>query len=98
MKTLTYRIHLAPEREGGYTVTVPALQGCVTWGRDYEHAIQMAREAIELYVGSLAHDGCRIPRNSAAVFSEFSVAAEGGMSCGPGFDRWRPNPGGDEVL
>jgi antitoxin HicB len=45
MNTLTYRIHLTPEPEGGYTVTVPALQGCVTWGRDYEHAVQMAHEA-----------------------------------------------------
>jgi hypothetical protein len=38
---------------------------------------------------------CRISRSSAAVFSEFSVAVEGGMCCGPGFDRWRLNPGLD---
>jgi hypothetical protein len=28
-----YRIHLTPEPKGGYTVTVLALQGCVTWGQ-----------------------------------------------------------------
>ena len=61
MKTLTYRIHLTPEAEGGYTVTVPALQGCVTWGRDREHALAMAHEAVELYLSSLADDRLAIP-------------------------------------
>jgi hypothetical protein len=35
MKTLTYTIHLEPAEEGGYTVTVPALPGCVTEGDTY---------------------------------------------------------------
>lgn len=33
METYSYRIHLEPELEGGYTVTVPALPGCITWGK-----------------------------------------------------------------
>jgi predicted RNase H-like HicB family nuclease len=32
MKIYIYRIHLEPEPEGGFTATVPALPGCVTWG------------------------------------------------------------------
>src|SRR5579864_3826162 len=37
--------------------------------------------------GGAVEAACRIPRNSAAALSEFSVAAEGGRCCGPGFDR-----------
>jgi predicted RNase H-like HicB family nuclease len=53
MARLTYRILLNPEPEGGYTVTVPALSGCVTYGDTIDEAISMAKEAIELYIESL---------------------------------------------
>ncbi len=61
MKTLTYTIHLEEAEEGGYTVTVPALPGCVTEGDTYEEAIEMARDAIRLYVESLIEDGEAVP-------------------------------------
>ena len=61
MKTYNYRIHLEPESEGGYTVTVPALPGCVTWGHDYEHALEMARECIAGFLEALAKAGRPIP-------------------------------------
>ena len=48
MKRRTYMIHLGPELEGGFSVTVPALPGCVTLGEDYDHALAMAQEAIKL--------------------------------------------------
>jgi antitoxin HicB len=53
MKQLTYRLLLTPEPEGGYTVIVPALPGCVTWGENIDHAIEMAREAIEVFIESM---------------------------------------------
>ncbi len=49
----TYRVLLNHEPEGGYTVTVPALSGCVTYGDTIDEAISMAKEAIELYIESL---------------------------------------------
>ena len=61
MKKYTYQIHLEPEPEGGFTVTVPALPGCVTWGEDYDHAIAMAQEAIEGYLEVLMEEGKPIP-------------------------------------
>ncbi len=54
MRSLNYRIHLRREPEGGYTVTVPTLPGCVTFGETIEEAITMAREAIELYLEDCA--------------------------------------------
>ena len=46
----TYKIHLHIEPEGGFTVTVPALPGCITYGKNLNEAIEMAKEAIELYI------------------------------------------------
>ena len=57
----TYRILLNPEPEGGYTVTVPALSGCVTYGETIEEALSMAKEAIELYVESLVEHNEPVP-------------------------------------
>ncbi|MBA4304044.1 MAG: hypothetical protein C0424_07450 [Sphingobacteriaceae bacterium] len=42
----TYKLHLSKEVEGGYTVLVPALPGCVSFGEDIDEAIAMAKEAI----------------------------------------------------
>ncbi len=53
MKQRTYRILLTPEEEGGFSVAVPALPGCFTQGETIEEAIEMAKEAISLYVESL---------------------------------------------
>ncbi len=44
MKPLSYRTLLRKEPEGGYTVTVPSLQGCVTYGETIEEAKKMARK------------------------------------------------------
>ncbi len=51
--THTYKLLINKEPEGSYTVTVPALPGCVTFGNNIDHAIEMAKEAIELYIEEL---------------------------------------------
>jgi len=57
-----YTILLHPDEEqGGYTVTVPALPGCITEGDTIEEAISMAKEAIQLYIESLIADGEPVP-------------------------------------
>jgi len=50
---ISYRILLKKEPEEGYTVTVPSLARCVTYGKTIEEAIEMAKEAIELYLESI---------------------------------------------
>lgn len=60
----TYRVLLTPEPEGGFTVTVPALPGCITYGENIDHALAMAKEAIELYVETLEAEGDSIPDDS----------------------------------
>ncbi|MBI3976739.1 MAG: type II toxin-antitoxin system HicB family antitoxin [Chloroflexi bacterium] len=57
-----YTIILHPDHEeGGYTVTVPALPGCVTEGDSIEEAIAMARDAIAGYISSLEKHGEPVP-------------------------------------
>lgn len=59
MPQLTYRILLTREPEGGFTVNVPALPGCVTFGESIDHTMEMAKEAIELYVETLQAEAPR---------------------------------------
>ncbi len=61
MPSLIYSIVLEPAEEGGYTVTVPALPAVVTEGDTYEEAVEMAREAIGLYLQFLADEDRPIP-------------------------------------
>ena len=62
-----FQIHLQPEPEGGFTVSVPALPGCVTYGENYEQALQMAQECIEGFLEALVKAGQPIPEEPAAV-------------------------------
>ncbi len=65
--TLTYKILLHKEPEGSYTVTVPALPGCITYGGSVEEAIIMAREAITLYISDLKENGEYIPDDKESL-------------------------------
>jgi predicted RNase H-like HicB family nuclease len=44
------KVVLEPSDEGGYTVFVPALRGCISEGDSREEALRNIREAIELYL------------------------------------------------
>jgi predicted RNase H-like HicB family nuclease len=44
------KVVLEPSDEGGYTVTVPALPGCISEGDTREDALENIREAIQLYL------------------------------------------------
>lgn len=61
MKIHHYTAIFQKEPEGGYTVIIPALKGCVTYGETIEEAGKAAKEAIESYLGSLAKDGVMPP-------------------------------------
>ena len=73
MQKLTYRILLRKEPEGGYTVLVPTLPGCITFGETIEEAIKMAKEAIELYLESIIGNGEDIPTEEGTLEYTLSV-------------------------
>lgn len=61
MKTLNFQIILIPEKEGGFTVTVPSLPGCVTYGKNLQQAQDMAKDAILGYLESMKQHHEPIP-------------------------------------
>lgn len=55
------KIILEPSGEGGYTVIVPALPGCVSEGNTRDEAIKNIHEAIELYLEQVEDDSVFAP-------------------------------------
>ena len=75
MRTLRYKIHIRPETDGTYTVIVPSLPGCLTFGNTIEEAIEMAKEAIEVYIESLVARGKKIPVEEDEIEATVTVEA-----------------------
>jgi predicted RNase H-like HicB family nuclease len=50
------RVMLEPSEDGGYTVTVPSLPGCISEGDTREDALANIREAIQLYLEPVEDD------------------------------------------
>jgi antitoxin HicB len=73
MKILNYKILLKKEPEGGFTVFVPSLPGCITYGDTLDEAIEKAKEAIELYIESLKAHGEEIPTEENMLEYTLSV-------------------------
>ncbi|OGG59192.1 antitoxin HicB [Candidatus Kaiserbacteria bacterium RIFCSPHIGHO2_01_FULL_56_24] len=76
MRKKTFQLVFEPDLEGGYTVTVPALPGCITYGAEMEEARKMAREAIELYLEDLAASNEKIPQTDTTLFGAVEVAVK----------------------
>lgn len=72
-KHLTYNFILKPEPEGGFTVTVPTLPGCVTYGRNLEEAQAMAYDAIIGYIESLKKHKEPIPSDDISFISSVTL-------------------------
>ena len=50
------KVILEPSNEGGYTVYVPSLPGCISEGETPDEALENIREAIELYLEPVEDD------------------------------------------
>jgi len=50
------RVMLEPSADGGYTVTVPSLPGCISEGDTRDEALANIREAIQLYLEPVDDD------------------------------------------
>lgn len=73
---VTYTVVLLREPDGRYSVSVPALSGCFTWGDNIAHALQMAEEAIGLYLEVLEEDGEAVPEDAREVRLDMTEASE----------------------
>jgi predicted RNase H-like HicB family nuclease len=76
MKTLSYHVMLRWEPEDEvYTAWVPSLHGCVTFGKTIEEALEMARDAIELYVETLISLGEAVPSDESVIDRTVKIEA-----------------------
>jgi predicted RNase H-like HicB family nuclease len=64
-----FTVMLHPEPEGGFTVTVPALPGCVTYGRTVAEAKRMAADAIDGFLECLRAHGDPLPEGDYLITS-----------------------------
>ena len=53
---MRFRVILEPSNEGGYTVYVPSLPGCISEGETVEEALTNIREAVEFYLAPVEDD------------------------------------------
>ena len=61
------RVVMEPSDEGGFTVWVPSLPGCISEGETVEEALASIREAIALCLEPLDDD---LPLDEAALVEE----------------------------
>ena len=50
---MRFKIVLEPCEEGGYTVYVPSLPGCISEGDTFEEALANIKKAIKIYLEPL---------------------------------------------
>jgi antitoxin HicB len=58
---------LQAEPEGGYTISVPALPGCISYGSTFEEAIEMIKDAMEGWLAVAREEGVPIPEQFEAI-------------------------------
>ena len=63
-----------PLKDGGYQVVVPLLSGLVTYGRNFEEAKKMVRDAIICHLESLKKDEEKIPTENSFLQEKITVS------------------------
>jgi predicted RNase H-like HicB family nuclease len=70
---LHFHVVLRPEPEGGFTVLVPALPGCITYGRTLAEARKMAKDAVSGYIESLKKHREPIPTDNETLVATLDL-------------------------
>lgn len=58
---------LQSEPEGGYTVSVPSLPGCISYGSTFEESMEMIKDAITGWLAVAKEEGMPIPEQFEAL-------------------------------
>jgi len=70
---MKYTILLEEADEGGYTVTVPVLPGCISEGDTYEEALENIKDAIALYLRAVSKEIEQLRQQRAFRVAEVTV-------------------------
>jgi antitoxin HicB len=55
------------EPEGGYTISVPSLPGCISYGSTFEEAIEKIKDAMAGWLAVAKEEGLPIPEQFVAI-------------------------------
>jgi antitoxin HicB len=72
-KARYYNVMFRPEPEGGLFALVPALPGCVTYGRTVDEAREMAKDAVSGYIASLRRHKDPIPTDDGTLVASLDL-------------------------
>ena len=72
---MKYTIVLEEAEEGGYTVSVPALPGCISEGDTYEEALENIKDAIALYLRAISKEIKQLQRQRTFRVAEVTKSS-----------------------
>ncbi len=61
MKTFVLRVDLNEEEDGRWSVTVPTLPGCSSWGYSQQEALANIKDAAEIFIEDIIDAGEAFP-------------------------------------
>lgn len=70
---LEFEVVFTSQDEGGFTVEVPDLPGCISEADTLEEAEENIREAIELYLETLQERGIPLPNRTPLKFFKMNM-------------------------
>jgi len=62
---VVFELQLEPE--GGYTISVPSLPGCISYGTTFEEAMEMVKDAMAGWLAVAREEGVPIPEQFEAI-------------------------------
>jgi predicted RNase H-like HicB family nuclease len=65
MRKLTYLAVFESDENPGISVYFPDVPGCVSCGDTFDHALQMAKEALSLHIYGMEKDGEPLPERGS---------------------------------
>ncbi len=70
---MSYTVVLEEAEEGGYTVTVPALPGCISEGDSYDEALENITDAIQLYLRAVTKEVQQLKKQKNLKLAQVTV-------------------------
>jgi predicted RNase H-like HicB family nuclease len=67
VKTFILGVELQQESDGRWSVWVPGLPGCASWGHTKEEALHNIKDAAEVYIEDLLEAGQEIPLQGVRI-------------------------------
>ncbi|MDR0323769.1 MAG: type II toxin-antitoxin system HicB family antitoxin [Treponema sp.] len=68
MRKFTYLAVFETDETPGISIYFPDIPGCVSCGDNFDHAMQMAKEALALHIYGMEKDGEKLPERTDKIF------------------------------